>query len=305
MIKRIIIIAYVLVGLVLFKFAFTYGYNEWVISKYEEENYDENFSLLEVANFNEPYIVYYNNGNVMYKRQDYEEAIKYYETALEKDPPEGKECPVRINLALAKLALLGDDAMAPENLEETIKVLKECLYILSEEECATDDGNGHNNRAQRLYDEIKEMLEQAEQQQESSNQDQSQNSDQSNQSDQSNSDQSNSDQSQNSDQSNQSNQSDQSNSDQSNSDQSDTSNGDPSDGSSSDPSDGSGNGSSETTMSDEEKRQSESLEKRQSQIEDEMERRMSDSNDKRQSDRKKSLEDMDDWNWDYDEVPVW
>ncbi len=302
MIKRIIIIAYVLVGLVLFKFAFTYGYNEWVISKYEEENYDENFSLLEVANFNEPYIVYYNNGNVMYKRQDYEEAIKYYETALEKDPPEGKECPVRINLALAKLALLGDDAMAPENLEETIKVLKECLYILSEEECATDDGNGHNNRAQRLYDEIKEMLEQAEQQQESSNQDQSQNSDQSNQSDQSNSDQSNSDQSQNSDQSNQS---DQSNSDQSNSDQSDTSNGDPSDGSSSDPSDGSGNGSSETTMSDEEKRQSESLEKRQSQIEDEMERRMSDSNDKRQSDRKKSLEDMDDWNWDYDEVPVW
>lgn len=302
MIKRIIIIAYVLVGLVLFKFAFTYGYNEWVISKYEEENYDENFSLLEVANFNEPYIVYYNNGNVMYKRQDYEEAIKYYETALEKDPPEGKECPVRINLALAKLALLGDDAMAPENLEETIKVLKECLYILSEEECATDDGNGHNNRAQRLYDEIKEMLEQAEQQQESSNQDQSQNSDQSNQSDQSNSDQS-----QNSDQSNQSDQSnsDQSNSDQSNSDQSDTSNGDPSDGSSSDPSDGSGNGSSETTMSDEEKRQSESLEKRQSQIEDEMERRMSDSNDKRQSDRKKSLEDMDDWNWDYDEVPVW
>ena len=305
MIKRIIIIAYVLVGLVLFKFAFTYGYNEWVISKYEEENYDENFSLLEVANFNEPYIVYYNNGNVMYKRQDYEEAIKYYETALEKDPPEGKECPVRINLALAKLALLGDDAMAPENLEETIKVLKECLYILSEEECATDDGNGHNNRAQRLYDEIKEMLEQAEQQQESSNQDQSQNSDQSNQSDQSNSDQSNSDQSDQSQNSDQSNQSDQSNSDQSNSDQSDTSNGDPSDGSSSDPSDGSGNGSSETTMSDEEKRQSESLEKRQSQIEDEMERRMSDSNDKRQSDRKKSLEDMDDWNWDYDEVPVW
>ena len=303
MIKRIIIIAYVLVGLVLFKFAFTYDYNEWVISKYEEENYDENFSLLEVANFNEPYIVYYNNGNVMYKRQDYEEAIKYYETALEKDPPEGKECPVRINLALAKLALLGDDAMAPENLEETIKVLKECLAILSEEECATDDGNGHNNRAQRLYDEIKEMLEQAEQQQqeqqESSNQDQSQNSDQSNQSDQSNSDQSDqSDQSQNSDQSNQS--------DQSNSDQSDTSNGDPSDGSESesDPSDGSGQ-SSETTMSDEERRQSESLEKRQSQIEDEMERRMSDSNDKRQSDRKKSLEDMDDWNWDYDEVPVW
>ena len=288
MTKRIIIIAYILVGLVLFKFAFTYGYNEWVISKYEEENYDENFNLLEVANFNEPYIVYYNNGNVCYKRQDYERAIEYYETSLAKDPPEGKECPVRINLALAKLALLGEDCMTPEKIEDTIEILEECLAILSEEECATDEGDGHNNRAQRLYDEIKEMLEQAQQeQQQQQQQSQQESSDQSQQ----NSDQSQSD---NSDQS----QSDNSDQSQSDSNQSQ----DPSDGSQSDPSDGS---QTESTMSDEEKRQSESLEQRQSEIEDEMEKRMSDSNDQRQKERKKSMAEGEDWNWDYDELPVW
>ena len=112
MIKRIIITSYVIVGLVLFKFAFTYGYNEWVKSKYEKGDYTENYNLLEVANFNEPYIVYYNNGNVSYQRQDYEVAIEYFETALTKNPPEEKECLIRINLVLSKLALLGEDAFA-------------------------------------------------------------------------------------------------------------------------------------------------------------------------------------------------
>ncbi|MBR3032659.1 MAG: tetratricopeptide repeat protein, partial [Clostridiales bacterium] len=163
MIKRIIIASYVLIGLVLFKFAFSYGYNEWVNGKYEEGDYTENYNLLEVANINEPYIVYYNNGNVMYQRQDYELAIEYFEKALTKNPPEEKECLVRINLVLSKLALLGEDAFSPEKIEDTIELLEECLDILSEKGCATDEGDGHNNRAQRLYDEIKEMLDQAKQ----------------------------------------------------------------------------------------------------------------------------------------------
>ncbi len=161
--KKIIIAAFTLVGLILSKFAFTFVYNEWVISKYEEKDYSENFSLLEMLNITEPYIVFYNNGNVQYQLKNYEEAIRYYEEALEKDPPEGKECPVRINLALAKLGLLGNDCFSRENIDDTIELLEECLEILSEEECATDDGDGHDNRAQRLYDEIKELLEQAQQ----------------------------------------------------------------------------------------------------------------------------------------------
>lgn len=284
MIKRIIIASYVLIGLVLFKFAFSYGYNEWVNGKYEEGDYTENYNLLEVANINEPYIVYYNNGNVMYQRQDYELAIEYFEKALTKNPPEEKECLIRINLVLSKLALLGEDAFSPEKIEDTIELLEECLNILSEKGCATDEGDGHNNRAQRLYDEIKEMLDQAKQEQQQQQQQQQSDSDQSDSSNQSES----------SDPSDGSNQSESS---------------DPSDGSnqseSSDPSDG-----SDQSQQDEEesKRQSEEeskKEQRQSEIEDELEKRMSDSNDQRQEERKKSRSADEDWNWNYDEVPVW
>ncbi|MBR6849144.1 MAG: tetratricopeptide repeat protein [Lachnospiraceae bacterium] len=122
--KKIIIVAFTLVGLILSKFAFTFVYNEWVISKYEEKDYSENFSLLEMLNITEPYIVFYNNGNVQYQLKNYEEAIRYYEEALKKDPPEGKECPVRINLALAKLGLLGNDCFSRENIDDTIELLK-------------------------------------------------------------------------------------------------------------------------------------------------------------------------------------
>ncbi len=172
--KSITIAAYTIVLLLLFKFAFTYGYNEWVISKYEDGDYSENFSLLEVFNFTEPYIVYYNNGNVMYQKMDYEAAIEYYEQALDENPPEGKECPIRINLALAKLKLLGEDYLTPEKIEDTIDLLEECLDILSEEDCANEDDDGHDNRAQRLYNEIKEMLDQAQQEQEQQQQEQQQ-----------------------------------------------------------------------------------------------------------------------------------
>ena len=240
--KTIIITVYVILGLLLFKFAFTYGYNEWVISKYEEEDYSENFALLEVMNVNEPYIVYYNNGNVMYQRMDYEAAVDYYVQALEHNPPEGKECAIRINLALTKLEFLGDDFMMPQNIDKSIELLEECLDILSEDDCANDEGTGHNNRAQRLYNEIKDLLEQLkkekEQQETDSNQSQS----------------------------------------------------------------GQGESSQDPSES---QSQSESIEQRQSEIEDEMERKMSSANDQRQQERKENQENAEDWNWYYDDHPVW
>ena len=168
--RRLIIAAYIIIGVVLFKLAFSYGYNEWVISKYEEEDYSENFNLLEVANVNEPYIAYYNNGNVMYRLEDYRRAIEYYEKALEYVLPEGKECPIRINLALAKLALMDPDYMAREHIDESLEIMQECLDILSEENCANDYGYGHNNRAQRLYDEIKDLMEETKKEKEKQDQ---------------------------------------------------------------------------------------------------------------------------------------
>ncbi len=260
--KTVIITVYVILGLLLFKFAFTYGYNEWVISKYEEEDYSENFALLEVMNVNEPYIVYYNNGNVMYKRMDYDAALDYYQQALEHNPPNGKECAIRINLALTKLEFLGDDFRMPQNIDQSIELLEECLDILSEDDCANDDGDGHNNRAQRLYNEIKDLLEDLKKEKE----------EQQNQSDPS--------------------------------DSSDSS--DPSDSNNQSDSNQSQSGQQESTQDPSESQsQSESLEQRQSEIEDEMERKMSSANDQRQQERKENQENAEDWNWYYDDQPVW
>lgn len=252
--KTIIYVAFSILGLVLLKFAFTYFYNEWVKSKYNDGYYKENFSLLENMNFTERYIVYYNNGNVFYKQRNYQDAIDNYEIALEMDPPEedDRDCQIRINLSLAKLALLPEEPANEEELDETIKVLKECLDILSEHECATEDGDGHNNRAQRLYDEIKQRLDELENQKEQSQQESD---------------------------------------DSSNSDQSDTNE--------SSQNEGSGGGSdsdlsSETPDSN-----------RQSQMQSELSERMSRANEERQQQQRQAQGQAQDWNWYYDEEPVW
>ena len=163
--KTILITIYTIAAVILFKFAFTYAYNEWVISKYTEEDYSENFSLLEVGNLTEKYIVHFNNGNIRYQLYDYENAIDEYEKALSLDPPEGKECPIRVNIALSKLATMAQDWLAEEHIEDSIEILEECLEVLSEDDCANEDGDGHDEQAQTLYDEILKMLEQAQQEQ--------------------------------------------------------------------------------------------------------------------------------------------
>ncbi len=52
-------------------------------------------------NFPESYVPYYNLGNAAYKNGDYNSAISYYNEALGMHPGEGKDCMIRINLALA------------------------------------------------------------------------------------------------------------------------------------------------------------------------------------------------------------
>ena len=49
--------------------------NENFISKYEDEKYDNlDENSLYTMNFNEPYLVYYNSGNVEYRNGEYAQA---------------------------------------------------------------------------------------------------------------------------------------------------------------------------------------------------------------------------------------
>ncbi len=110
------------------------------------------------------YIFWYNSGNRYYNQMNYEAAAKAYEKALSANPPEGKECPVRINLALSMVMGLGDDYDEPDNIQNSIDVLKQAREILLEEKCATPGGVGHSDKAERLKEDIERLISELEKQ---------------------------------------------------------------------------------------------------------------------------------------------
>ena len=82
---------------------------------------------LYLANINEPYIVYYNHGNILYKKGKYQEAVINYEKALSKHPPKKYICNIKINLLYAQIknnntyTIQNDKCIS----KETIKKIKE------------------------------------------------------------------------------------------------------------------------------------------------------------------------------------
>lgn len=108
------------------------------------------------------YIFWYNSGNNHFKKMDYEAAIEAYGSALKAKPPNGKECPIRINMALAMIENLGDDYDEPDNIEDSIETLKAARDVLLEEDCATKKGDGHNETAEQLKEEIEKLIEELE-----------------------------------------------------------------------------------------------------------------------------------------------
>ena len=139
-------------------------YNENLISKYNKQVYSTSTAPLFVFNFFEPYIAHYNAGNIYYKNGEYSNAIKEYQKALEKKSPKFKECRIRINLALSMIGQIGEDYDAPENIEATIDQLKEARSVLLNNGCATEDGDGHSGTAEKLKEEIDELIKELENQ---------------------------------------------------------------------------------------------------------------------------------------------
>ena len=87
----------------------------------------------------------------LYQKGEYEEAIENYKIALEqKSPHEDEECYIRINLALAIIATLNEDYDSAENIQQSIDTLTEARQHLVEEDCATEEGDGHNETAEKL-----------------------------------------------------------------------------------------------------------------------------------------------------------
>ena len=161
--KKLLLILFLVVVLLFAKQSLNYFYNGYVLSKYRQDDFSMNEDLLLTFNCFEPYIVHYNNGNLLYMNSLYLEAVEEYKTSLTFFFFfEDRDCSIRINLALTLLGSLGDDYEEPENIAHAIEVLNEARDVLLENGCASDDGEGHSKKAQELKEYIDELIDELE-----------------------------------------------------------------------------------------------------------------------------------------------
>lgn len=146
-----------------------FSLNETLIKAYNTGNFIEN--KLTFLGFFEHYIGYYNNGNVYYQKGNYDAAIIAYENALKHHPSHSKECMIRINLVLAMVIPIDPDEITDSQIEDTIQLLEDAKQILYTHGCATEDGNGHNEDAQRLKEDIDRFEEELKERQETQQED--------------------------------------------------------------------------------------------------------------------------------------
>lgn len=144
--------------LVAFKLAFNYIYNEYIITKYNNDDYHISMQPIFSCNWVQSYLPHYNAGNVYYQNGDYELAIKEYEQALDRDTGKNHFCDIRVNIALAMIGTLPEEYGNEENVEKTIKVLTEARNILIQDGCAKENGDGHDEEATKLKKEIDDIL---------------------------------------------------------------------------------------------------------------------------------------------------
>ena len=163
--RKVIYSLCILSSLGLILYSLNFFCNERMISKMKDNIFDNNeFAWL---GFMEPWVEPYNLGNSYFKQKKYEKAIEEYDKVLDqKRLPDDKECDVRINKALSMVIPIDTDNVTKENRQSIIELLEKAMDVLSEEGCATDDGDGHDEDAQTLYDEIKEYKEELEKQEE-------------------------------------------------------------------------------------------------------------------------------------------
>ena len=154
-----------LVGLIALAVALMMVYrlavNHVFVRAYANEDYNtQNEEKLLKFNFPESYIPYYNLGNAAYKRGDYTSAISYYTEALKNFPTEKRECLIRINLALSMCNTIDFyNLNSQDKVDTALFILYKARDVLLEKGCASDDGQGHNQDAQQLKEDIDKMIE--------------------------------------------------------------------------------------------------------------------------------------------------
>lgn len=152
--KKIIKLIIAIGILLFFKVLLSFTINEISISNYRKENYDTSLlQILYFLNINEPYIAYYNHGNILYQQEKYEDAIEKYTMALEKNPPKKRVCNIQINLVLAHVKTIDF-----QKKETALKQLKNARQILYNHHCADpNDLSGDSKESEELEEELKKI----------------------------------------------------------------------------------------------------------------------------------------------------
>lgn len=170
-IKIILIVLGAILLVLAGKICFNYIYNSTENFFYHLGSKDINPDPLLVANFHEPYVAWYNEGCVDFKQERYENAQEEFEKALTYKLPEKKECDIRVNLVLSILSQYDWTGKTTVDGNKLLTDLYKCRDILLEDGCATDTNDGHDVEAQRLKNEIDDLIEMLEQQKEQGGED--------------------------------------------------------------------------------------------------------------------------------------
>lgn len=178
--KKILIGLYVILVLVCGNLVFNFIYNSIVVYAFNNTEYKVTMGPVLMFNWSEPYIAHYNQGNLYYREGWYADAIESYYKALEYKVPQERECSIRINIALALAHSLGDDYADPANVDNSLMTLYAARDVLLEKECATEDGAGHSDQAQKLKEEIDAIIKELEEQKKSQEEQDSQQQDEEN-----------------------------------------------------------------------------------------------------------------------------
>lgn len=142
---------------ILTKLVISYATNEIIIINYNNNIYNSFLiKTLYFLNFNQPYIAYYNEGNIFYKTEKYDKALEKYNKALKKNPPQNKVCDIRINLSLSIIKQVDTS-----NYKKAYDQLEEAKGNLYNNNCASPtDDSGYSKKAEKLEQEIKNLQDQ-------------------------------------------------------------------------------------------------------------------------------------------------
>lgn len=149
---------------------------EVYVADWESDPGSQQPVMLEAVNFPVPEVVSYNSGVYEFEHGDYKAASNDFKNAYRAmggHDGSGRECDARVNYALSLVTPVNVDAIAADpdlqsreqRTNDAIVVLTQARNALTEEGCASDDGDPHDADAEQLKEDIDRALDKLERQQ--------------------------------------------------------------------------------------------------------------------------------------------